>query len=74
MLKLRVHLRTLMAAVVIVALALAVIVQSIRLNRALVREQRVQAEARAVAAEYHWTLATLHAVQQRLAPRAAPEP
>jgi hypothetical protein len=41
----RVHLRTMMVAVVFIALALAVIVQSVRLQQALIREQRFRNEA-----------------------------
>jgi hypothetical protein len=40
----RVHLRTMMAAVAFLALALAVIVQSVRINQSLIREQRLRSE------------------------------
>jgi hypothetical protein len=71
-----------MAVVAFLALALAVIVQTVRLNQALIREQRLRAEAelqraeaqrrdyflRMVQAEREW------AEEQRQAPPAAPKP
>ena len=75
----RVHLRTMMVAVVFFALALAVIVQSVRLQQALIREQRFRNEAeyqRAQAAkvEYVRRMAEAQAEWQRLGSLAAPKP
>jgi hypothetical protein len=66
-----------MAAVAFLALALAVVVQTFRLNQALVREQQLRAEAevqRARAeAELRRTLQILEE-KQRQPPPAAPKP
>jgi hypothetical protein len=63
-----------MAAVAVLALALAVLVQSVRLHQALIREQLLRAEAelqRARAeAKYGEVMAVLK--RQRHAPPAAP--
>ena len=63
----RVHLRTMMVAVVFFALALAVIVQSVRLQQALIREQRYRNEAE------HQRALTIVA-EQRQAPSAPTKP
>ena len=75
----RVRLRTMMVAIALLALALTVIVQSIRLNRALVREQqfRAEAESRRAQAEkavYDWRMAEAQAEWQRQGSLAAPKP
>ena len=78
----RVRLRTMMAAVAFLALALAVIVQSARLHQALIREQRLRAEAelqRAEAQRREYLLRIAQAErewaeEQRQAPPAAPKP
>lgn len=41
----RVRLRTMMAAVAFLAMALAILVQSVQIHQALLREQRLRAEA-----------------------------
>ena len=69
----RVQLRTVMVAVAFLALALAVIVQSVRLNQALIREQQLRNEAelqreRAQRAEYVRMLAEAQAEWQRQMP------
>ena len=69
----RVRLRTMMAAVAFLAMALAVIVQSVRLNQALIREQQLRNEAelqreRAQRAEYVRMLAEAQAERQRQTP------
>ena len=71
----RVRLRTIMTAVAFLALALAVTVQSVRLQQALVREQRLRAEAalQRAQADLDQLLAGV-AEQQRQASSAAPEP
>jgi hypothetical protein len=68
-----------MAAVAFLALALAVIVQSVRLHQALVREQQLRAEvvlknARLKEALYPATLARAQAERQRRVPPVAPKP
>jgi hypothetical protein len=68
-----------MAAVAFLAMALAVIVQSVRLNQALIREQQFRAEAvlqraRAEQAEYRRMLAGAQAEWQRQVSPAAPKP
>jgi hypothetical protein len=75
----RVRLRTMMAAVALLALALAVIVQSVRLHQALIRERQLRAEVvlqreRARVVEFHRMLAEAQAEWQRQAPTAAPKP
>jgi len=75
----RVQLRTVMAAVAFLALTLAVIVQSVRLNQALIREQRLRNEVelqreRAQRAEYVRMLAEAQAEWQRQVSPAAPKP
>jgi hypothetical protein len=63
----RVHLRTMMVAVVFFALALALIAQSVRLQQALIREQRFRNEA-----DYQRALTI--AAEQRQALPAATKP
>jgi hypothetical protein len=68
-----------MTVVAFLALALAVVVQSVRLRQALVREQQLRAEAvlhreRAQRAEYARMLAHAQAEWQRQVSPAAPEP
>ena len=75
----RVQLRTVMVAVAFLALTLAVIVQSVRLNQALIREQRLRNEVelqreRAQRAEYVRMLAEAQADRQRQMSPAAPRP
>ena len=75
----RVQLRTVMVAVAFLALTLAVIVQSVRLNQALIREQRLRNEIelqreRAQRAEYVRMLAEAQAAWQRQVSPAAPRP
>ena len=75
----RVQLRTVMVAVAFLALTLAVIVQSVRLNQALIREQRLRNEVelqreRAQRAEYVRMLAEAQAEWQRQGSLAAPKP
>jgi hypothetical protein len=68
-----------MAAVAVLALALAVIVQAFRLHQALVGEERLRAEAvlqraRAERAESARMLVAAQAEGQRQAPPATPRP
>jgi hypothetical protein len=68
-----------MAVVAFLALALAVIVQTIRLHQALGREQQLRDEValqreRAERAEYARMLAVAQAEWQRPAPPATPKP
>jgi hypothetical protein len=68
-----------MAAIVFLALALAVIVQTIRLNQALVRERQHRAEAefarvRVERAEYARMLSAAQAEWQRQEPPPVPKP
>jgi hypothetical protein len=75
----RVRLRTMMTAIALLALALTVIVQSVRLNQALVREEQLRTEAefqRAQAAkvEYARRMAEAQAEWQQLGSLAAPKP
>jgi hypothetical protein len=68
-----------MAAVAFFALALAVIVQSVRLNQALIREQQLRNEAqlqreRTKRMEYHRMLAEAQAEWQRQVSPSAPKP
>ena len=78
----RVHLRTMLAVVAFLALALAVLVHSVRLHQALIREQRLRAEAELQRAEaqrrdYFLRIAQAErewAGEQRQAPPAAPKP
>ena len=75
----RVRLRTVVVAIVFVALALTVVVQSVRLNQALVREQQLRAEAefqraQAEKAEYARQLSAAQAEWQRQGSLAAPKP
>ena len=75
----RVRLRSMMAAVAFLAMALAIIVQSVRLHQALVREQQLRAEtefqrARVEKVEYARRLAEAQAEWQRQGPLAGPKP
>ena len=75
----RVGLRTMMAAVAFLAMALAVIVLSVRLHQALIREQQLRAEAalrraQAEKARYARWLAEAQAQLQRQGSLAAPKP
>jgi hypothetical protein len=68
-----------LAAVAFLALALAVIIQSVRLHQALSREQRLRDEValqreRARVVEYHRELAEAQAEGQRQAPPAVSRP
>jgi hypothetical protein len=68
-----------MVVVAFLALALAVLVQTIRLHQALVQEQQLRDEValqreRARVVEYHRMLAEAQAEWQRQAPPAAPRP
>jgi hypothetical protein len=68
-----------MAAVAFLAMALAIIVQSVRLHQALVREQQLRAEtefqrARVEKVEYARRLAEAQAEWQRQGSLAAPKP
>jgi hypothetical protein len=68
-----------MAAVVFLAMALAIVVQSLRLHQSLIREQRLRAEAefrraQAERAEYARRLAEAQAAWQRQGSLAVPKP
>jgi hypothetical protein len=68
-----------MAAVAFLALALAVVIQAVRLRQALIREQRLRDEVvlqreRAKEALYHAMLARAQAERQRQMSPAAPHP
>ena len=75
----RVRLRTVVVAIAFFALALTVVVQSVRLNQALVREQQLRAEAefqraQAEKAEYARRLSAAQAEWQRQGSLTAPKP
>ena len=75
----RVHLRTMMAAVAFLAMALAFIVQSVRLHQVLIREQQLRAEAefqrtQVERVEYARRLAEAQVEWQRQGSLAPPEP
>jgi hypothetical protein len=68
-----------MAAIALLALALTVIVQSVRLNQALVRQEQLRAEAeferaQADKVEYARQMDAAQAEWQRLGSPAAPRP
>jgi hypothetical protein len=68
-----------MAAVAFLAMALALIVQSVRLQQAFIREQQLRAEAefqraRVEMVEYVRRMAEAQAQRQRQGSLAAPEP
>jgi hypothetical protein len=75
----RVRLRTMMAAVAFLAMALALIVQSVRLHQALIREQQLRAEgefqrARVEMIDYVRRMAEAQAQWHRQSSLAAPKP